>query len=579
MTFDTLRIKVGRRPITVVEIDLDFCSLSYGVSPCLAAIGSTGSVKCFNTFKTCQSKPQFANAPKTYRFVSEGSFLPVTEQSFPCITGVDIAPTQLNPKGVAVSASATVTFRDFPHHDRGIDPYATERTLDNAGSFFGKMRARNPFITGRPVRIMTGYIDDARVVYTRARNYIIDRLEGPDANGVVRLVCKDPLKFADGEKLKAPVESRGLLSANLSTGAHTFTLTPTGVGDEYPTSGRLRIGDELIDYTTRTGDTISGATRGVAGTQHAAHTAGDKVQLCKVYTNAYPDEIIYDLLVTYAGIDAALINTTEWAAERTTWLGSFTMSYTLSDPDAVKDLLNEVLLLSGSVLWWDEVEGEMRWKVVTVAPDVGDVPFIDDVSNILEGSLQVRELPNDRVSRVLTYFAPRGALVKKDKADFSSISAVIDVNSENDLSYGEEKTLEVFNRWVTSLPQIEAVAQRYIDRYKVLPRELTLRLDAKDLTLRTGDYVDVETRVLQGPTGAPQAARFLITETREINIGSHVEYKMVQLEEVAGRITRLITDDAQADWTLATTDERDTYMFISGDDGLMSDLEPAPLIS
>jgi hypothetical protein len=242
-------------------------------------------------------------------------------------------------------------------------------------------------------------------------------------------------------------------------------------------------------------------------------------------------------------------------------------------------LLNEVLLLSGSVLWWDEVAGQMRWKVVTVAPDVGDVPFIDDVSNILEGSLQVRELPNDRVSRVLTYFAPRGALVKKDKADFASISAVIDVDSENDLSYGEEKTLEVFNRWVTSLPQIEAVAQRYIDRYKVLPRELTMRLDAKDLTLRTGDYVDVETRVLQGATGAPQAARFLITETREINIGSHVEYKMVQLEEVAGRITRLITDDAQADWTLATTDERDTYMFISGDDGLMSDLAPAPLIS
>jgi hypothetical protein len=54
MSFDTLRVKVGRRPITIVEVDLDFCQNTYGLAPCTAAIGTTGTVKCFNTFKSCQ---------------------------------------------------------------------------------------------------------------------------------------------------------------------------------------------------------------------------------------------------------------------------------------------------------------------------------------------------------------------------------------------------------------------------------------------------------------------------------------------------------------------------------------------
>lgn len=579
MTFDALKIKVGRRPITLVEVDLDFCGLTYGTSPCTAAIGTTGTIKCYNTYKTCQSKANFAKTTKTYRFVTETSFLPVGQDVLPCITGVSIAPTQLNPRGVAVSASATITLRDFPHHDRGFDPYSVERGITNAGSFFGKLKARNPFVVGRPVRVLTGYIDQQRAIYGRARNYIIDRIEGPDAGGTVKIICKDPLRFSDGEKLKAPNESKGLLTGALSTGVHTFTLTPTGVGVEYPASGRLRIGDELMDYTTRSGDVISGVTRGVAGTEHVDHEANDKVQLCKVYTNQYTDQIIYDLLVTYAGIDATYIDVAEWASERTTWLGSLTLSYTLSEPEAVKDLLNEILLLSGSVLWWDEVGAKLRWKVVTNAPDVGAVPTIDGTSHILEGSLQVKDLPNDRVSRVLTYFNPRGALVQRDKKDFASVSAVVDLDSESELSYGEEKTLEVTNRWNASLTEIENVAQRYIDRYKVMPRELTVTLDAKDINLKTGDYVDVNARVLQGPTGEIQPARFLITETNEISIGSQVQYTMVQIEELAGRITRLIADDACPVWSLASADQKATYLFISGDDGLMGDGSPAPLIS
>ena len=49
----------GRKPITIVEIDVDFCALTYGTAPCTAALSAATPRKCFNTFKTCQDQANF----------------------------------------------------------------------------------------------------------------------------------------------------------------------------------------------------------------------------------------------------------------------------------------------------------------------------------------------------------------------------------------------------------------------------------------------------------------------------------------------------------------------------------------
>ncbi|MFO7477754.1 MAG: hypothetical protein R6X03_05330 [Methyloceanibacter sp.] len=51
--------------LTYVEVDLDYCGLTYGQAPCLAALGVTGDRKCFNTVKTCQDRENFNRAPGT----------------------------------------------------------------------------------------------------------------------------------------------------------------------------------------------------------------------------------------------------------------------------------------------------------------------------------------------------------------------------------------------------------------------------------------------------------------------------------------------------------------------------------
>jgi len=66
MTYDTEKIKVGKQAITILELDLDACSLTYGNSPCTAS--GTAALKCFNTFGTCQDTANFAKTTKTFRF-------------------------------------------------------------------------------------------------------------------------------------------------------------------------------------------------------------------------------------------------------------------------------------------------------------------------------------------------------------------------------------------------------------------------------------------------------------------------------------------------------------------------------
>lgn len=573
-TFDTLRVKVGRRPITVVELDLDFCSNTYGTAPCTAELDLTGTQKCFNTFKSCQDQNNFVKETKTYKFCTDNSFLPIGENIFPCIKDIDIAPTQLNPRGFSVSASVTVTMFDFPHHDRGIDPYIDDRdyTARDQGSFFGKLRSRNPYLINRVMRVKTGYVDNDRTIYTQSRTYFIDRMEGPDANGLVRIIGKDILRFAEAEKAQAPETSQGLLSAGITNSAVSLTLVPAGIGSDYPTSGTVRIGDELIDYSGKSGDQLTGLTRARDGTAADAHDADDLVQLCVRYSAATIPDILYDLLVNYAGIDSSYIPLTDWETEADTWLGSFTSSVVLSDPTGVKDVVEEILESTGCALWWDEIDAELKFRVIVPFVPDGEVASLNETLNILANSLTVKDLEKERVSRVVLYFNPISQIASLDRKNFLNVEIVIDATSESTNAYGSAATREIFSRWVPTSAFAGEVGARLVARYYESPREITFRVDAKDATLKTGSLVDVTSRLLQRFDGTNGAVRFIVTEFREVEGSTHYEYKCLQVSANAGGRAFLIAADAQADWTSATDEEKETFMFISNDGGFMSDL-------
>lgn len=65
-----------REPIEIIEIDQDFCSLSYSMGACGAELGTTGNEKCFNTIGTCQVKKDYTSSILTLKYCSRTSVTP-----------------------------------------------------------------------------------------------------------------------------------------------------------------------------------------------------------------------------------------------------------------------------------------------------------------------------------------------------------------------------------------------------------------------------------------------------------------------------------------------------------------------
>lgn len=580
MSYDTLRVKVGRRPIAVVEMDLDFCGNVYGLAPCAAAIGVTGSQECFNSYSTCQDTTNFVKSVKTYRFTSESSFLPIGETVFPCITDLDFAPVQIDPKGFSVSGSVNIQLLDFPHHDRGIDPYVSGRSYnpEAQGTFFGKLRGRNKYLENRVLRVKEGYIDGDRTIYSRTRTYFIDRMEGPDAKGRVRIVGKDALRFADADKSKAPAVSKGLLDADLDENATSLTLVPVGITSTYPNTGTVRVDDEIILYSGIDGDTLMNLVRGGEGSAPDTHDAASKVQLCLRYTSASVPFILNDLFVNFSGLDAAYIPLTDWEQENATWLGSFTSTVLLTEPKGVKELLQEIIESTGCDLWWDDIDAKVRFKVRARPLPTALPPVLNEFEHFLAGSITVKDLPKERISQVVMYLAPTGVAIELKPEAFRTVSIQVDTTGEGVNAYGTSNSRTILNRWVSSLPLADEISIRLLKRYRSTPRKLTFQLDAKDAALKTGDLVDISSRLIQGVDGAPMLIRCLVMECREVKGGSHYEYTVMQAEDAEGTAV-LIAPDGTPVWTLASAEQKATYMYISNDAGLMSDGAKGPLIT
>lgn len=248
-------------PVTIVEIDRDICSLSFGVAPCNA----TGT-KCYNTWKTCKAPLAYAETTQTLRFVKPRADIPLSWDAIPSVQSTSTAPTELNVGDVDASsgplgkrAQATVTFQDHPTSDIKLDPYVSERGVNpmTRGSFWTKLQARWPYHKGRKLRIYDGYINQAISAMVK-REYLIDSIDGPDANGRVTLRAVDPLRILDDKTSQAPVQSRGSLSANMTAAQTTATITGAVLAD-YPATGTLRIDSELMTYSrTRPGAEAGG---------------------------------------------------------------------------------------------------------------------------------------------------------------------------------------------------------------------------------------------------------------------------------------------------------------------------------
>ena len=587
-TYDELRKRMGRDVMEVIELDLDFCSLSYGVAPCTASVPTTGPVKCFNTRKSCQDPTNYSPAAKVYRFSSQkkeplqpvvGAANPEESVAFDTLQNVTITPTEIVTTSMGKRATITAVFQDETHNDVGIDPYVTGRTYNPStqGTFWGKLLARNPFYVNRPMRYKVGYIDDDNTFKYQEREYIIDKISGPDAKGRVTVTGKDVLKLVDDKRAVAPVANTGQLQADITVGALSATLIPAGVGDlEYAAAGTVRIGDELMSFT-RIADALTFTARSTDGTTVSAHSATDPVQQCLRFTNERVDDITDALLSPY--IASSKLDTVGWAAEVDEWLVANLYTTVISEPTGVNELMTELIVQGLFYIWYDEIEKLVKLKAI--APTRETLRDVTDENNILKDSMKVTDKEKDRRSQIWVIYDiidPTGDLDKV--SNYKKAYIQVDTAAEGSDEYGDIRVERIFSRWMTANDAgiAASLAFRRLAKFRDTPKKIEFKLDAQDQDLWTGDELNLTTVSLQDLEGASAPRVVEILSAKQDKAGSVYSY-MCEETQFTGLFAFISPNTLTADYSAATTAEKLRYGFICYDSGFFLDGSPAYKIS
>ena len=538
-------------------------------------LNPSASDACYNTRATCQDTANYSKTTKEYKFCQPRSSLPAGEAMFPVIEGgIRKSPTSTTGgAGLGKRAVVQIKLKDFPHHDRGVDPYVSNRTYTpyEQGTFWGKFIKRNPYYEGRTVKIYYGYIGDTFSWSDfEIQEYDIIDIAGPD-NGTINITAKDVLVRTYERKSQYPAVSEGVLLSNITSGATSATLSPTGIGaTDYPASGTLSIGKEAMTFT-RSGDVLT-LTRAQWGTTAAAHTAGDTVQICATWdgtTNII--DVLDELLVTGAGLPSGYIPTTDWEAERDLWMISANVKGILMKPESIEKVIGELSQVFMFDIWWDATAQEVKIKALSPEPSGATVNTLTEGINIKQGSLRIDRKSADRYTEIRVYYGKLDYSEPDEPENFATGYISSDASRAGSDRYNSNSIKTIYSRWFDASANAAQLSGRLLARFADTPEIITFVLDQKDHgKLDMAGRVELDSWQFQDAAGANEARRFQVIEIDEGDQPGHDFRVKALTSSFVGRYF-FIAPDATPDYSSASETEKDSYGFISLSTGLFSD--------
>jgi hypothetical protein len=525
--------------------------------------------ECYNTFQTCQDKPNYVKATHTHKFVTKGAPVPVTDNFVrPYIDSISFAPTVIDlEKGLAARASVTVTLSDEPDSDTEDDPYHDTRATPPQGTFWRRLLARNQNYAGRFARIKRGYFTagwDAGAFVTEL--YIIDKITGPNSSGQVKVTLKDPVKLADRRKYPEP--TAGKVLADITSTALSVTLN-TGDGALYTSTGYVRIGKEVIQYTGNTSDVLSWpdvSYRAQFGTTAKEAKAKAAVQQCAVWDTAKVSTVLNDLLLA-AGIPSGNIDTAGMLLEDDTWLGvTSRITVCLPDPEDISKLLKELCIETNGYMWFDPVAQKVKYQVLApLAPAETVAATFTDEGSVIEGTTEINIRDDLRITVSGMLGELESATADRGEAVNYLIGELfIDADAESANEYNDRRIDIKHSRWFgePNAGTMLATVTRRVAALRDPPKEPAFKVDAKDAAVREGELVDVLIGEITDTTGAPLTVRCLVLKRRDEDGQISLVMRTTPFTQRYG----FIGANSLPDYGSATDDDK-KYAYIAPDAG------------
>lgn len=583
MTYATLKDYPGAESFERITITLDGCDNTFGLAPCTA----TGE-ECFNSWETCKDPTNYIRTDKLISLCTHNA--PSNLTDIPILKSVSERSGEPDPmRSLGRRGSITAALIDAVHDDVGIDPYVDQRAYDplERGTFYPKLKARFPFWKNRVIEWESGYLDPDDNLYYAAnmekKTFLIDRTSYQKNSWSIS--AKDPLRLADDKLSKAPRPSRGVLSVAIAAAENPATINiatpdPTEYAFEtWETFSAVRIGNEVYKYTGTTpitgGVQLTGVTTTLDDgytTETESHDIDDDVQKC-LWFRAMPSiEIVQALLVDFAAIPTAYVPYSEWLAEYTTWQAGFTMTRLVTEAEGVKKSIEEIITQSGTwAYWWEPVSKKILWSPIK-PPDIGaTVPILSDRDNIVSGTITREDEPEKLINEYYILFGQRDPTKKIDEVgNYRAGILEVDLDSQSANEDGETKTETIFGRWHTAASRgdLLAILTTMKKASSSIPFTVEFELHRKDDSLKTADFVELESAAILDQFGAPENLRLRIVRGSVNN--QTVKYSAIK-DIFRGRFAEIAPGALDGLlYTAATGEQQAQYVFIADAAGLVN---------
>jgi hypothetical protein len=463
----------------------------------------------------------------------------------PSLKSVTTQPTLINAGGgsddisvLGVRSAITVSLTDHIYDDSQGDKYLSSRGYDplELGTFWGKFRARNPYIINAECAVYNGYLGQSLDEMTK-RSYVIDKINPPNSAGQVTITAKDPLKLAGDKLAQIPaVSDLQLVNAinETQTTGITFIGSEDDISRQMGTTGAtryLRIGDEIIAYTGYTASslqyTLTGVVRSALNTDPDSHDVSDSGQRVVRYENHPAWSIAKDAIINFSSVPSGYIDSAAWDAEGNTWLTPYYFTGTIAEPTAVVDIVAELAQQALFYIWWNEITQKIELRALR--PVSEQARQVNSQTNILGNSVSLQEKPSQRVSRVAIYYNPRNPAIEQDEiSNYSNARIQVNGEAESEFLYNESSTKMIYSRWINTEAQALQIATRVLAAFSDTPKYLEFSVDAKDRDINVADVISVTIDQLQDQFGNSAPDLFQVISVNEVEYSHRIDLKLRQ---------------------------------------------------
>jgi hypothetical protein len=587
-------LPINKTPHVRVKIHLDYCSRTFGTAPCTAVLSASVPCKCFNSWATCEDRPNYLKTDFVLTFCKPSSNLPRDEGTiFPLIEDVSEYSATVNIGGGDARMSAlgergtiVVRMKDAPYHDRYWDKYAKERVTgvaqvdepgylpESRGTILQKLDARFPYLYNRTLEVEHGYLTGGQVdqitglwvardfVSETVRNYVITETSGLQEDGSFEIKGSDIIDLVSNEKALIPAPSEGYLITDIGVGLISFSITPAGIGNlKYPASGNASIGSELVSYT-RVNDVITLTGRGLRGTKEATHAADDTFQVALSIRDMRVDDYLETLCIS-ANLPAAYRpKLTKWKPEVDRWAPDVKLNTDVMKPTKAAELIGELAVLGVSI--YPKLDGSEMLIKMTRPPDNDTIYDIDDDSGIISIKKEKRE--EDRFSLLVFFFNQSDPSQNlSSKGNYDIVRARVDEDAQSANEYGKSITREtfcrLFNRGGGSI--VPVLSKRLLNRYRDPPTLYTIELDWKDSDIGLTDIIRVTSGLLRDKTG--KIVPTLLQVVRRIDAKPGSRFTIVAQSYRYNARYGFITENTRPSYTSSSVAQKATGAYFLND--------------